>query len=99
MTTGELAALEQALSRLERRDPQLRRMSRRALAAQHALRSAVSRKAWDLYLRLEDLAGHHHDALLLLAIRVAFGAGRRRGQRDLLKLAATVKSAGKPRRA
>lgn len=70
-------SLAAACGDLLRRDREYRRLTRRVLERQGALRAQVTKPAWATYLRVEeavnDRAGHE----LLLVARWAFRAGTR----------------------
>jgi hypothetical protein len=71
MTRDDEEAVSDALSRALLRDRTYRRLTRRVLAAQDALKRTISKRAWALYLLVEERTNDRHFHDVTVAIRLA----------------------------
>lgn len=76
--TKDEAAVDRALERFARSAKTIRRLSKRVLRAQEALRQLVSKRAWLAYLAVEERVGAQQLEVLDAAIRIALSRRRRR---------------------
>jgi hypothetical protein len=72
-------ALAMAINELLLGSPVVRKLSKRVRRGQDRLERAVDRKAWKLYLRLEELVNDRTSRETDLLVRWAFDAGKRHG--------------------
>ena len=76
--------MDRALSRWARTDRRYRRLTKRVLAAQDTMRAAISKRAWRLYLALEEAVNARDYEFVTAAIRLALLRGRRAALRPRL---------------
>jgi predicted nucleic acid-binding Zn-ribbon protein len=72
-------ALAVAVNELLMRSKTIRRLSNRIRRAQERLQEVVDRRAWERYLRLEEIINDRTNRESDLIIRWAFEAGKRHG--------------------
>jgi hypothetical protein len=76
--TKDEAAVDRALDRFILTDAGARKLKRNVLRAQRALREAVSKKVWQLYLALEEAVNARDLNIIEQAIKLGLKQGRKR---------------------
>jgi len=76
-TTENIEAVERALTRFARK-PSMQKLTRRVIRTQNALQKLVTRKAWTVYLKLEEAVNERDFEMVNAAIRLALRQRKRR---------------------